>query len=293
MCQPLKGRLPPVETQWVRVDRKWMSKAWVDGWPVRMAEGQAQCSALVSKLQQNKQQTLAMLTTVNQILDGMLAAKTQPEFNQAASPLFAMLLPGAAEAACTNNLKEIGIGLHNFHDTYKKFPAQGSPLRDGKPLLSWRVAILPFIGAAPLYSQFHRDEPWDSEHNLKLIARMPDVFASPELPADLRAKGMTTYLAPVGPGTIFGGTEGTSMAKITDGTSNTIIVVEAAPAKAVVWTKPDDLVIDPKDARTGLTGQARGCFQTLMADGSVSRREDSIAPETLRRLFQMNDGKFP
>ena len=157
-----------------------------------------------------------------------------------------------------NQLIEIGLGLQNFHDTYLKFPAQASPSRDGKPLLSWRVAILPFLEARELYEQFRLDEPWDSEHNRQLIARMPAVFASPDLPAELRAKGMTTYLAPVGPGTVFGGTEGTKIASITDGTSTTVAVVEAAPAKAVVWTKPDDLAIDPKDARTGLTGQAGG-----------------------------------
>ena len=190
-----------------------------------------------------------------------------------------------------NQLIEIGLGLQNFHDTYLKFPAQASPSRDGKPLLSWRVAILPFLGAGELYKQFRLDEPWDSEHNQQLIARMPAVFASPDLPAELRAKGMTTYAAPVGPGTVFGGTEGTKFYSITDGTSTTVAVVEAAPAKAVVWTKPDDLAIDPKDARTGLTGQAGGGFNVLMVDGAVHRLPDSIDPQELGWLFQRNDGR--
>ena len=142
-----------------------------------------------------------------------------------------------------------------------------------------------------MYEQFHLDEPWDSEHNQKLLAQMPAVFASPDLPADLRAKGMTTYLAPVGPGTVFGGTEGTTIASITDGTSNTIMAVEVAPAKAVIWTKPDDLAIDPKDPRAGLTGQAGGRFSVLMVDGAVQRLPDSIDPQTLGRLFQKNDGQ--
>ena len=120
---------------------------------------------------------------------------------------------------------------------------------------------------------------------------MPAVFASPDLPADLRAKGMTTYVVPVGPGTIFNGTEGTALASIIDGTSNTVIVVEAVPAKALVWTKPEDLAIDPKDPRAGLSGQAGGGFNALMADGSVRRIQDSLDPQLLNRLFQRNDGK--
>lgn len=196
--------------------------------------------------------------------------------------------------ANVNNLKELGLALHNFHDTFKTFPPQASPSRDGKPLLSWRVAILPFLGATSLYNQFHRDEPWDSEHNRRLIPQMPATFRSPGLPAEVRdelhAKGMTMYLAPVGQGTIFGGTEATSIANITDGTSNTIMLVEAAPAKAVIWTKPEDLTIDAKDPRTGLTGQPGG-FRVLMADGSVHRLLDSIDPQMLRRLFQRNDGQ--
>lgn len=285
---------PPVESPWVRVDRKWLPKSLVDGWPARVAEGQAQLAALTPQLQQSKPQALAMMTALNKILDGMLAAKTQAEFNQAADSLISLVSaanPAAQAQTSINNLKEIGIGLQNFHDVYKKFPAQASPGRDGKPLLSWRVAILPFVGGRGLYDQFHRDEPWDSEHNRKLIVQMPPVYAAPALPADMRAKGMTTYLAPVGTGTIFGGTEGTSFATITDGTSNTIIVVEAAPAKAVIWTKPDDLAIDPKDPRAGLTGQPSRGFHALMADGSVHRLVDSIDPQMLLRLFQRNDGQ--
>ena len=74
------------------------------------------------------------------------------------------------------------------------------------------------------------------------------------------------------------------------GTATTVTVVEAPPAKAVVWTKPDDLAIDPKDPRTGLTGQAGGSFNILMADGAVQRLKDSIDPQRLGWLFQRNDG---
>ncbi len=80
--------------------------------------------------------------------------------------------------ASSENLKKIGIGMHVHHDAFKLFPAQSIKKLD-KPLLSWRVKILPYFGEQVLYDQFHLDEPWDSEHNKTLIPKMPAVFASP------------------------------------------------------------------------------------------------------------------
>src|SRR5690606_10896708 len=102
---------------------------------------------------------------------------------------------------------------------------------DGTPLLSWRVHILPFLGEQSLYDQFHLDEPWDSPHNTRLIARMPEVYRCPG--ADRDEGGTTTYLVPRGEGTIFPGARGVPPEEITDGTSNTLLVVDADPARAV------------------------------------------------------------
>ena len=93
--------------------------------------------------------------------------------------LVAMLLPalqGARNSArstqCKNNLRQLGLGIINFESTTGRFPASAIYSDDGKPLLSWRVHILPFIEQQHLYEQFRFDEPWDSEHNRKLIAQM-------------------------------------------------------------------------------------------------------------------------
>ena len=88
-----------------------------------------------------------------------------------------------------------------FGETHGHLPAAAIQDREGRPLLSWRVAILPFIDQKDLYEEFRLDESWDSPHNAKLVERMPDVFASPAKPAE--KSGETRYLAPVGPGTIF------------------------------------------------------------------------------------------
>ncbi len=98
----------------------------------------------------------------------------------------ALLLPAvqaareaARRAQCVNNLKQIGLALHNYHDTTNGFPAAAITSKDGKPLLSWRVAILPYIEQQELYNQFHLNEPWDSPHNKTLIARMPVAYNCP------------------------------------------------------------------------------------------------------------------
>src|SRR5204863_3386120 len=109
----------------------------------------------------------------------------------------------------------------------------------GKPLLSWRVEILPFIEENELFKQFHLDEPWDSEHNKALIAHMPRVFQDPRRPPG----DTTTFLAPVGKGLAFEGDKPLKINSFTDGTSNTIFIVQANDDRAVPWTKPDDLEV--------------------------------------------------
>jgi hypothetical protein len=196
----------------------------------------------------------------------------------------------ANRAQSMNNLKQIALAMHNYHDVTKAFPAHASYGKDGKPLLSWRVHILPYVEQDQLYRQFHLDEPWDSEHNRKLIAQMPKVYASPD--SRVFQEHKTVYLVPVGKDTIFPPrTEGTKISDITDGTSNTIMIVEAADPSAVIWTKPDDLKVSAKDPLAGLKGDDRKGFNAALADGSVRYLSLSVNPQTLWALFTRNGGE--
>jgi hypothetical protein len=189
-----------------------------------------------------------------------------------------------------NNLKQIGLAMHNYLDTHGHFPPAASTDKAGKPLLSWRVLILPYIEQDHLYKQFHLDEPWDSEHNKKLIAQMPSIFASPlrgKLPA-----GSTTYLVPTGASTIFRDATGSKINVIADGTSNTILGFDASAAAAVPWTKPDDWTYDPmaKDPLAGFLSEKEETI-TLFADGSVQVLAPKIKPEMLKAMLTADGGE--
>jgi prepilin-type processing-associated H-X9-DG protein len=155
--------------------------------------------------------------------------------------------------------------------------------------LSWRVYLLPFLEQKPLFDQFHLNEPWDSPHNRTLIPQMPAVFR----PAASKAeKGKTNYLAPVGNGALYASpADEPQIKQITDGTSQTIMLVEVDDRHAVTWTQPDDLAFDPKDPLGGIGSAYEGGFNTAFCDGSVRFLLRSINPKTLAALFTRAGGE--
>jgi hypothetical protein len=185
-----------------------------------------------------------------------------------------------------NCLSQIGIAMHAHNDAYQRLPANAIYDKNGKPLLSWRVAILPFIEQVPLYKQFKLDEPWDSEHNKKLLARMPSIYA----PVGVKdaPPNSTYYQLFTGNGTPFVGMAAPRIpASFPDGTSNTILAVEAS--KAVPWTKPEDIVYDPKKPpKLGAMFPDR--FAALMVDGRVEFIKKSLDPKVLDLLINPADG---
>jgi hypothetical protein len=197
----------------------------------------------------------------------------------------------ARRAQCTNYLKQIGLAMHNYHSAHNTFPPAFNVGKDGRPLLSWRVHVLPLIEAKALYDEFHLDEPWDSPHNRALISRMPKVYACPSARPSLARDGKTTYLTPRGPATIFPGAEGIKIQDITDGTSNTIMVVDAGDDAAVTWTKPDDWEVAPEFQTRGLFGHHTGGTEFLLGDGSVRFLKEKVAPKLLHALTTRNGGE--
>jgi hypothetical protein len=183
----------------------------------------------------------------------------------------------------TNNLKRLGLGVHSYENNYGKLP--GNVMKDGKPLLSWRVQLLPFLpGGSKLFDEFKLDEPWDSEHNRKLIEKMPAIYA----PVRGKAKaGETFYQSFQGENTalIPGGGK---FAQFTDGLTPTFLVAEAD--KAVIWTKPDDIEFDGKTAPK-LGGMFKDSFFVLFADGHVQKVPKKVDAQALVASITINGGE--
>jgi hypothetical protein len=159
------------------------------------------------------------------------------------------------------------------------------PLAADKPLLSWRVAILPYIEEGPLYNQFDLTQPWDHPTNKKLIPRMPRIYV---VPGTENKDGMTHYRVLVGPQTMFEPGKRIRLADTFDGTSNTIMTVEAK--EPTIWTRPDDLPFDPKGALPKL-GISPDGFLAGFGDGTVRFIRSSTTPDVLRALITRNGGE--
>jgi hypothetical protein len=189
----------------------------------------------------------------------------------------------------TNNLKQLALAFHIYMDMNKQMPSAAVFSQDGKPLLSWRVAILPFIEEERLYKEFHLDEPWDSPHNKALLPRMPKVYRLP----GTKERSKTHYQLFVGPNTPWpgDGRTGPKVATFADGMSNTLLIAESM--SGVDWTKPEDMQVDPQRSPRLLLGhrlKADTCYAAL-ADGSVrSFSVAKIREETLRHLIDPMDG---
>jgi prepilin-type processing-associated H-X9-DG protein len=214
--------------------------------------------------------------------------------------LIALLLPAvqsAREAArrsqCVNNLKQMGLAMHNYENVNGNFPAAAIVDKQGKPLLSWRVAILPYLEQKALYDKFKLDEPWDSPNNKELLKYMPSVYTCPS-GTIARESGMTAYRVFSGPGALLEPTAPTRIAAVTDGLSNTVMVVESS--QAVPWTKPDELPFgNAPDLQAnpmfGAGSRHPGGLNALFADGSVRFLKSSINLQTLRALITKAGGE--
>jgi len=198
-------------------------------------------------------------------------------------------LTGAAAAAkSSNNLKQIALAMHSYSDVNGSMPPAAVCDKKGKPQLSWRVLILPYIEQEALFKEFKLDEPWDSEHNKKLIAKMPRTYA---LPGSKLGTTDTHYRVFVGNGAGFDWVTGAKFpAAFTDGTSNTIMCVTAATS--VPWTKPDELEFDPDKDMGKLIGfLAGGRAQIAMFDGSVRMFSKLPSKTTLNSAITRSGGE--
>jgi prepilin-type processing-associated H-X9-DG protein len=216
--------------------------------------------------------------------------------------LTALLLPAvqaAREAArriqCNNNLKQIALAMHNYATVHKCFPPAYVADKNGKPMHSWRVLILPYLEQQGLSSQYRFDEPWNSPNNKRVADTMMKVFHCPDRP-HASDPFTTDYMMVVGRHTISDGPHGRKFAEITDGTSNTIMVVEVDNS-TTPWAEPKDLKFDDIDfkingtRRQGIGSDHPGGINAAFCDGSVRFLRDSINPQLVKAMLTIDGGE--
>jgi hypothetical protein len=210
------------------------------------------------------------------------------QVSRAASNFFQEARAVTDRRSSVNHLKQIGLAIANYEAANHHFPP---PVlyggKSGRVPYSWRVAILPYLEQQALYSAYNFDEPWDGPNNIKLLEGMPAEY-------DYQGRGYgketrTSYFLFSGPDTIFGRGDKPKISDIFDGTSNTLMVVEAR--RDVPWTKPEDIPFDPNAPPPALGGFTPEGFNAGFGDGSVRYIKHSINPQVLKALITRAGGE--
>lgn len=184
-------------------------------------------------------------------------------------------------------LARLTLAMRDFDDENGHLPQRAIRSREDEPLLSWRVALLPFMGQRELHQRFHLDEPWDSDHNRKLIPLMPKIFAI-DIDEEAVSAGRTRIVLPIIDGSLWHGDDGRPprIKDVTDGTAYTMGILVAPPGADVVWTKPEDFQMkNPHD----MFGDRDHCLFTTL-DGALWRISKSTSEEDLNTLLTFDAG---
>ncbi|MCA8991802.1 MAG: DUF1559 domain-containing protein [Planctomycetaceae bacterium] len=210
-------------------------------------------------------------------------------------------IEAARRSQCKNNLKQIGLALHNYLDTYESFPAQ----EDGNPAVSWRVALLPYMDYAPLYNEYDRTLAWNSGTNDGIAKTEIQVLSCPSTPPELRQGDypFTAYVVPYGSDTSWAPNQHVHFEDIADGASNTILVAEAC-GQQIPWAEPRDVPLPETPVGFNLPGNQPnrsegllssyhpgGGSQVLFGDGRVRYLSPAVDPDILNALLTPNGGE--
>ena len=211
------------------------------------------------------------------------------------------------------NLANIAKAVEKYHKDKGHYPPAAILDKDGKPLLSWRVAILPYMEGTyinssepfdggkrinnpkELYDLFKLDEPWDGPNNKKLIGKFPDLYRAPYnvMSYSQSSVGKTVTLAVVGKGGIFDPSKKTvSDGDVRDGVKQTLLLLQVEEAgQAVYWSKPADVALtaDGKLPADGPNFARR--FAVVYGDASAHTLVNGLDAKTLLGIISRDGGE--
>jgi len=216
--------------------------------------------------------------------------------------LYALLLPSnsarsrpARRAICRNNLYQISMALLAYEANRGSLPPAYIADKNGKPMHSWRVLILPYLDRLDLYEAYRFDEPWDGPNNRKLAGEIMRIYSCPK---DAEQKTDTSYVAVVGANTVWPGAKRGNLSAIPDGSSNVVLLVEIRNS-GIHWMEPRDLdatqmpfIVNAQNGQ-GISSGHSGGASVSMADGSTIWLSADTPPQVLRSLIQIDDGTLP
>lgn len=213
------------------------------------------------------------------------AVLAQDDERQAASAVDAKDAE-SAKAKSMDNAKKIALAMHNYYDKHGSFPPAVIVGPDGVKH-SWRVAILPQLGYYDAHSKYNFEKPWDSPENKKLLDMIPEVYLAPGTAGDTSD---TSWFAVVGEGTAFDSDRGRKFEEFTDGTVNTLLVVESK--LSVPWTQPKDIEYHKDGPLPKLGGIHEGGFVSAFVDGAAHFITDKVDEEVTRNILRRADGNL-
>lgn len=192
--------------------------------------------------------------------------------------------PTRHAATCKAHLKQLSLALNNYHEHHRRFPPAYTLGSDGKPWHSWRVLILPELGEQELFAAYRFDEPWNGPHNAQLALRMPEVFG---FPGESAAK----FLAVTGQYTVWPNHLSSRIREITNGTANSIMLVESADSD-INWLEPRDIPFGEALQRRRAAAAPRfvgryGDTSIVLADGTTRSLKESLDVQVLSNVLRV------
>ncbi|WP_169977224.1 DUF1559 domain-containing protein [Tautonia rosea] len=206
-------------------------------------------------------------------------------------PIAGFVSLAAQRAQSSNNLKQIGIGLSNYHDSHGTFPPGATFDDRGRPLHGWQAMLLPYVEHQAIYDQITFELPWDDPANREPFQTEVLMFLNPGNinsgnlnRSDAAGYALSHYS---GNARLLGGDMPRSLTDLTDGASTTILAGEVA-TEFLAWGHP----IQWRDPALGINRSPRGFGSPfppgganfVFADGSVRFVKETVDPQILKAL---------